>query len=119
MVSAGERDPDAEDVTGMSASKLRKAAAEGDYDTFRSGLPKPLDDEASAKLYATIRSQMNIEEDFFELSAPELWEIAPKYDQKGLREQYVNGLIYRIGDIVESLHTGLVGTIIRLSLIHI
>ena len=42
-----------------------------------------------------------------------MWEIAPKYDQRGLREQYVNGLIYRLGDIVESLHTGLVGTIIR------
>jgi len=43
----------------------------------------------------------------------EMWEIAPKYDQRGLREQYVNGLIYRLGDIVESLHTGLVGKIIR------
>jgi hypothetical protein len=43
----------------------------------------------------------------------EMWQIAPKYDQRGLREQYVNGLIYRLGDIVESLHTGLVGTIIR------
>ena len=43
----------------------------------------------------------------------EMWEIAPKYDQRGLREQYVNGFIYRLGDIVESLHTGLVGTIIR------
>ena len=42
-----------------------------------------------------------------------MWEIAPKYDQRGLREQYVNGFIYRIGDIVESLHTGLVGKIIR------
>ena len=43
----------------------------------------------------------------------EMWEIAPKCDPKGLREQYVGGLIYRIGDIVESLHTGLVGKIIR------
>ena len=43
----------------------------------------------------------------------EMWEIAPKCDPKGLRNQYVNGLIYRIGDIVESLHTGLIGKIIR------
>tara|TARA_B100000035_G_scaffold242460_1_gene210947 strand:- start:355 stop:735 length:381 start_codon:yes stop_codon:yes gene_type:complete len=43
----------------------------------------------------------------------EMWEIAPKCDPKGLREQYVGGFIYRIGDIVESLHTGLVGKIIR------
>ena len=43
----------------------------------------------------------------------EMWEIAPKCDPKGLRNQYVNGLIYRIGDIVENLNTGLVGEIIR------
>ena len=34
VVSAGGRDPDAEGVEGMSASKMRKAAAEDDFDTF-------------------------------------------------------------------------------------
>ena len=43
----------------------------------------------------------------------EVWQIAPRIDQKGLRENYVKGLIYRIGDIVESLNTGLIGKIIR------
>ena len=43
----------------------------------------------------------------------EMWEIAPKFDTKGLRDQYVNGFIYKIGDIVESLHTGLIGEIVR------
>jgi nicotinic acid mononucleotide adenylyltransferase len=38
--SAGERDPDADDVSGMSASKMRKAVAEKDMPTFLSGLPK-------------------------------------------------------------------------------
>ena len=113
VVSAGERDPDAEDVTGMSASKLRKAAAEGDYKTFRSGLPKPLKDDEAEMLYSTIRSQMNIEEDFFELSAPELWEIAPKCDQNTLREHYINKRIFTVGTWVENDNTGLVGKIIR------
>ena len=36
-----------------------------------------------------------------------MWEIAPRYDQGELRNQYVQGLIYRMGDLVESLHTGL------------
>ena len=40
-------------------------------------------------------------------------EIAPRFDAKGLREQYINGVIYKIGDIVESLHTGLIGKIVR------
>lgn len=38
--SAGERDPDADDVSGMSASKMRKAVADKDMPTFISGLPK-------------------------------------------------------------------------------
>lgn len=38
--SAGERDPDADDVSGMSASKMRKAVTEKDMPTFLSGLPK-------------------------------------------------------------------------------
>ena len=42
-----------------------------------------------------------------------LWQIAPRLDHKGLREQYVNENIFRIGDLVESLNTGLVGRIIR------
>ena len=42
-----------------------------------------------------------------------MWEIAPKFDARGLREQYVNGLIYKMGDIVENLNTGLIGEIVR------
>ena len=38
--SAGERDPDADDVSGMSASKMRKAVQEKDMPAFLSGLPK-------------------------------------------------------------------------------
>ena len=40
VVSAGERDADSAGVEGMSASKMRKAAADNDFETFRSGTPK-------------------------------------------------------------------------------
>ena len=39
----------------------------------------------------------------------EMWEIAPKCDPKGLRDQYVSGSIFNLGDIVENLNTGLIG----------
>jgi len=39
VISAGERDPDAEGVSGMSASKMRAAAADGDKDSFLKGIP--------------------------------------------------------------------------------
>ena len=40
VISAGERDPDAEGATGMSASKMRKAVAQGDLKSFEKGLPR-------------------------------------------------------------------------------
>lgn len=109
VVSAGERDPDAEGVEGMSASKLRKAAADGDFKTFKTGVPKALDDEDAMKLFNTIRKKMGIKEKV----AMETWQFAPKLDWKGLRENYVNELIFKVGDLVENLNTGLVGKIIR------
>ena len=40
VVSAGERDPDAEGLSGMSASKMRKAAQDNKFGTFKQGLPR-------------------------------------------------------------------------------
>ena len=42
-----------------------------------------------------------------------LWEIAPKFDWEGLRENYISDRIYQIGQLVENLNTGLIGRIIR------
>ena len=60
IVSAGERDPDAEGVAGMSASKMRAAAASGDYESFSLGLPHSFKD--GEKLFKDIRLGMNIKE---------------------------------------------------------
>ena len=62
IVSAGERDPDADDVTGMSASKMRKAASEGDYDLFSTGLPSGY--KGGKTLYNTVRTNMGLKEDY-------------------------------------------------------
>jgi hypothetical protein len=43
----------------------------------------------------------------------DLWEVAPKYDWKNLRENYVQEKIFNIGDVVENLNTGVIGRIIR------
>ena len=106
--SAGERDPDSEDdVTGMSASKQRKAAAEGDYKTFRKGVPASMNEKQARELYNTLRAAMQIKEGW------SLWEIAPKFDWINLRENYIQEKIYQVGQLVENLNTGLVGRIIR------
>jgi hypothetical protein len=66
--SAGARDPDAVGVAGMSASKLRALAIEGNFDTFKTGLPKKLSDSDAKDLYDTIRSV--IKEDLDEQKKP-------------------------------------------------
>ena len=111
VISAGVRDADAEGVEGMSASKMRKAVMDDDFDSFRRGTPKELDDGETQALFDAVRQGMSAKKKKKEVT--ELWQIAPKFDTKGLRENYVAGLIYRIGDIVENLNTGLVGKIIR------
>jgi len=105
--SAGDRDPDAEGTEGMSASKQRKAAAEGDFASFRQGVPKSMDDKAAKQLYKTLRAAMQIKEGW------SLWQIAPKFDWKNLRENFIRERVYKVGDVVENLNTGLVGKIIR------
>ena len=107
VMSAGDRDPDSDDVTGMSASKQRKAAAENDIKTFMKGVPKSLSQKDAEQLFKKIRTAMNIKEGW------NLWEIAPKFDWKGLRENYIGEKVFRVGQIVENMNNGLVGRIIR------
>jgi hypothetical protein len=111
VISAGVRDSDAEGVEGMSASKLRKAVADDDMDTFKKGMPKGVKDADSQAIFDAVRTGMKVKKKKAEVK--ELWRIAPRLDQEGLREQYVNENIFNIGDLVESLNTGLVGRIIR------
>jgi hypothetical protein len=111
VVSAGVRDADADGVEGMSASKMRKAVLDNDFDSFRRGTPKSLDDTDTQSLFNAVRQGMGAKKKKKEVV--ELWQIAPKYDQQTLRENYLTGKIFRIGDIVENLNTGLVGKIIR------
>ena len=111
VISAGVRDADAEGVEGMSASKMRKAVQDDDFDAFRRGMPKKLNNADTQALFDAVRTGMGTKKK--KKNVTEVWQIAPRIDQRGLRENYVKGLIYRIGDIVESLNTGLIGKIIR------
>ena len=110
VISAGVRDADADGVEGMSASKMRKAVVDGDFDAFRRGTPKELDDGDTRALFDAVRQGMGVKK---KKEVTEMWEIAPKFDKQGLRENYISGKVFRMGDIVENLNTGLVGKIIR------
>lgn len=63
VVSAGERDPDADDVTGMSASKLRAFASTNDAPNFKKGLPTKLQSD-SDEILKLVRKQMGLSEGY-------------------------------------------------------
>ena len=114
VISAGGRDPDAEGVEGMSASKMRKAAVEGDFDTFDDGLTKDLSKKDREALYLTLRQSMQVEEsydDFAEASYA-VHEIAPKLDPQGLREAYFDSDMFQVGCFLENLNTGIIGKVV-------
>lgn len=62
VVSAGQRDPDADGASGMSATKLRQAAMKGDEKLFAKGVPSKLSKADTTKLYKLVRKGMLIEE---------------------------------------------------------
>ena len=107
VVSAGDRDPDADGVEGMSASRLRLAASENDFKTFMSAMPEGFPRREAKQLFDTTRMSMGINEEWG------IWEMAPKFDLDTLRENYVSKAIFSIGELVENMNTGMVGRIIR------
>lgn len=107
VISAGERDSDAEDVSGMSASKMRKAAMEDQFEVFKKGIPDTLKDPDKEKLFRTLQDAMHA------TSKTETWQYAPKLDYEMLREAYYQGEIFKEGAIVQHLDTGVVGEVIH------
>ena len=100
VVSAGERDPDAEGVEGMSASKMRAAAVDGDFDSFQQGLPKGFRD--AKKLYNDVRKYMGIREER---------HMGEMDEHEAVRDAYLTGKIWNVGDVVEA--KGITGKVIR------
>ena len=93
VVSAGERDPDAEGVEGMAAS-------DGDFESFQQGLPSGFKD--AKKLYLDIRKYMGIREQK---------DMGEMNDMESLRDLYLTGQIWNIDDLVEA--NGVEGRIVR------
>ena len=74
--SAGHRDPDAEGTEGMSASKMREHAKQGDYDSFKAGLPRHTTHDHAQEMYNQVRHGMSIKEAYIARFKSKLTEIA-------------------------------------------
>jgi len=97
--SAGDRDPDAEGVTGMSASKMRAAAKDNDYTSFSQGLPKSVSNAEAKKIFNDVRLGMGLKEQTDFTNSVQFEPVSEE------REQYVSGNLFQPGDIVEDKNT--------------
>ena len=90
VVSAGERDPDSDNATGMSGTKMREAAKAGKFSEFKKGVPKTLTDLDARRLMNEIRKAYDL--------APVKESLNITVDD--LRERYFRGEIFNVGDVV-------------------
>ena len=103
VVSSGERDPDAEGVTGMSASKMREMAKNDDYRSFKKGVVG-LNDSDTRKLFNAVRKGMDIRESYVGKFTD--------FVNNDIREEYHQERIFNIGDMVEHMN-GDKGMVVR------
>lgn len=106
IVSAGERDPDSDDVSGMSASKLRAAASANDFEVFSKGMPSGYKDAQA--LFNAIRTGMGLKESYDFRKHVQLESVSEE------REAYIRGELFREGDLVESMDNQKVGQVVLL-----
>lgn len=107
VVSAGERDPDAEGAMGMSATKMRSAAKENDFTQFAQGLPKAVSTADAKSIYNDVRKGLGLKEQKEFKNHVKLESISET------REAYVSGDLFGNGDLIVVKETSEVGKIIQ------
>ena len=105
IISAGDRDPDLDDVSGMSASKMRAAAAAGDIQAFSNGGPEMPGGSELGLYYAVRKGMVLKKESVKHIDLPKV---------SNQREAYVKGTLYNIGDKVKLKESSNEGTITKL-----
>ena len=120
VASAGERDPDADGATGMSASKMRAAAKDKDFDTFKKGLPSSFANSKNAQdLFKNVRKGMMLAASIdhgagaFRFKPFITASTKEELEKMTLRDKYISEHLYDIGDIVDDVENNITGVITR------
>ena len=111
VISAGERDPDAEGVSGMSASKMRDAAEKDDYNTFKKGVPtgyRNADD-----LFKDVRKGMRLADNYSYETNYRPIKSLQEFEQNQIRDLYIREMIFNIGDQIKYIKEDIDGKVIR------
>jgi hypothetical protein len=124
VVSAGERDPDEEGVTGMSASKLRDYAKKGDLKNFRRGVPGNLTDSQIKQLFFNVRKGLGLSTFIGGTEDESAWDAYGGTDLKPIvsletfeaqqvRDLYIREMIFNIGEQAHNSKLDIKGKVVR------
>jgi hypothetical protein len=105
IVSAGQRDADAEGATGASGTKQRKYASDGNFVKFAQGLPKTMSNNDSRRLFNDVRKGLGLKEQNEFKRHIQLQPVSET------REKFIEGELYDLGEQVIIKKTSEVGTI--------
>jgi hypothetical protein len=94
VVSAGQRDPDAEGATGASGTKQRKYATDNDFTSFAQSLPKEMRNADARRLFNDVRKGLGLKEEKEFKNHVQLDKVS------ALREAFVSGEVLNEGDKV-------------------
>ena len=100
VISAGNRDPDADGAEGMSASKMRLAAAENNFIDFKLGLPKAFSAADSQELFNLVRKRMGLKE------VNSFWQHTKLENISEVRNKFIRGEIFLLGNRARVIKTG-------------
>ena len=109
VLSAGERDPDAEGASGMSASKMRAAASKGDLASFKRGLPRGVN---ANDLMQKVRKGMQLAAGYVPETEKSVVSLV-EFEQQQIRDLYIREQIFNIGDEVNYIKEDMKGKIVR------
>lgn len=105
VLNAGKRDPESKGVEGVSGTKLRGYAESGDFTQFAQYMPKKLSNADSKAVYNAVRKGIGLKE---QREFKNHIQLAPVSD---LRESYIDGKLFDVGDTVVVKESGEVATV--------
>jgi hypothetical protein len=105
VMSAGNRDPESKGVEGVSGTKLRGYAEDGDFTKFAQYMPKRLSNAESKQVYNAVRKGIGLKEQKEFKNHIQLNSVSP------IRESYIDGKLFNVGDTVVVKESGEVGTV--------
>lgn len=106
--SCGQRDPDSENVEGISASKQRDAALNENFMKFGQGLPKSVSNADARSLFNAVRVGMGLNE------SKNFKKFINLNNESVLREKYLQGRLFSEGSSVVIKETDEIATVTSL-----